>query len=105
ALLTLQAGAAERHALVEGHVVADLRRLADHDPHAVVDEHAAPDARARVYLDAREEPRHVRDEPRRDPPSGAPETVRQPVKGEGVNAGITEHDLEPAPRRRVPLHR
>jgi hypothetical protein len=51
ALLALETGAAERHALVQGHVVADLRRLADHDPHAVVDEHAGPDARARVYLD------------------------------------------------------
>ena len=38
ALAALEAGAAERHALVERHVVADLGRLADHDAGAVVDE-------------------------------------------------------------------
>ena len=36
-----EAGAAERDALVERHAVADLRRLADHDARAVVDEEVA----------------------------------------------------------------
>ena len=49
-------GSTKRDALVEGHVVADDGRLADHDPHAVVDEEAATYHRARVYLHTREEP-------------------------------------------------
>ena len=42
ALSGREAGAAQRHALVERHVVADLGRLAHHDARAVVDEEAAP---------------------------------------------------------------
>ncbi len=38
ALAAREAGAAERHALIERHAVADLGRLADHDAGAVVDE-------------------------------------------------------------------
>jgi hypothetical protein len=38
ALATLLSGAAKRHPLVHGHVVADRRRLPDDDPHAMVDE-------------------------------------------------------------------
>src|ERR1043165_4661920 len=44
--------AAERHGLIDGAAVAPFRRLADHHAHAVVDEHAAADLRARVDLDA-----------------------------------------------------
>ena len=44
ALAGREAGAAERDALVERDVVADLGRLADHDAHAVVDEQPVADA-------------------------------------------------------------
>ena len=43
ALAAREPGAAERDALVEGHPVADLGRLADHDPGAVVDEEVVAD--------------------------------------------------------------
>ena len=43
ALAALEAGAAQRHPLVEGHAVADLRGLADHHAGAVVDEELAAD--------------------------------------------------------------
>src|SRR5262245_20085745 len=52
-LLPLEARAPERHPLVQGHVVADLRGLADHHPHAVVDEDSGADARSGVDLDTR----------------------------------------------------
>ena len=43
ALAGRKAGAAERHALIQRHVVADLGRLADHHAHPVVDEEAVAD--------------------------------------------------------------
>ena len=61
--VALGAGAAQGHALVEVAVVADLRRLADDDAHAVVDEEALADLGAGVDLDAGEEAADVRDEP------------------------------------------
>ena len=39
--------AAERDALIDRHVVADLGGLADHHAHAVIDEEAPADLRAR----------------------------------------------------------
>ena len=59
-----KAGAAERDALVEGHVVADLRRLADHHAHPVVDEEAVADPRRGMDLDPGQRPGHGRDQPR-----------------------------------------
>ena len=52
-LPTSLAGAAERHALIEQTVVADLGRLADHDPGAVVNDQTAADLRAGVYFQFR----------------------------------------------------
>ena len=40
AFALVQAGAAQRDAVVERHIRANFGRLADHDPHAVVDEEA-----------------------------------------------------------------
>ena len=53
------ARAAEGDALVERHVVADLGGLADHHAHAVIDEEAPTDLRARMDLDAGEEAAEV----------------------------------------------
>src|SRR4029077_19850824 len=50
ALAFFFAGSAQRHALIEQYVVTDLRGLADHHAHAMVDKTAAPDGRARVDL-------------------------------------------------------
>src|SRR5579859_4996179 len=46
------AGGSQRHLMVQHDVVADLRRLADDDARAVVNEEAPADARARMNLDA-----------------------------------------------------
>ena len=53
---------AQRDLLVEVAIVTDDRRLADDDAHAVVDEEAAPDLRARVDLDAGEPAAEMRDQ-------------------------------------------
>ena len=50
ALAALEAGAAERHALVERHVVADLGGLADHHAGPVVDERAPRPMRAAGWI-------------------------------------------------------
>jgi hypothetical protein len=47
---------AERHALIDGDVVADLGGLAD-DGEAMVDEEVAADLRARMNVDRRQEAR------------------------------------------------
>ena len=52
ALAGVLAGAAQGHAVVDGAVVADLRRLAEDDAQAVVHEQALADLRAGVDLDA-----------------------------------------------------
>ena len=52
-LLSFGAGAAQCHALVEMTIVADLRRLADDDAHAVIDEQPFADLGAGVDLDPR----------------------------------------------------
>jgi hypothetical protein len=52
ALAGLLAGAAERDTLVEGDMVADDRRFADHNSHTMVDEEATADLSAGMDFDA-----------------------------------------------------
>ena len=59
-----KAGPAERDALVQRDVVADLGRLADHDAHPVVDEEPVADLRRRVDLDPGHRARQRGDQPR-----------------------------------------
>ena len=80
ALASLLAGAAQRHALVEHHVVADLGRLADDDAHAVVDEEALADLRAGVNLDAGDQTAEVGDQRGRTGTRRRAQTVRQSVE-------------------------
>ena len=56
-------GASEGHALIEGAVVPDLSRLADHDAHPMIDENALADACAGVNFDAGQHPTDMRGEP------------------------------------------
>src|SRR3546814_1500524 len=86
-------GAAEGDALVEGHVVADLRGLADHHAHAVVDEEAAPDGGARMNLDAGQQARDGGNPPPDQEPAPAPEGVGQPVEDDRLETGIAKHHL------------
>ena len=54
ALALVPRGAAERHAVIERAVVADVGGFADHHAQAVIDEKAPPDRRPRMDLDARQ---------------------------------------------------
>jgi len=88
--------AAERDALVDGAVVADLGRLAHDDAHAVVDEHAPADHRARMDLDAGEEAPDVRDEAAEPAQPARPAPVGAPVKDERMQPRVAREHL---PRR------
>src|SRR5207249_1129663 len=85
ALLALQAGAAERDALEQRDVLADLGRLADDDAHPVIDEEPSAEPGRRMDLDAGQEARHVGDESRGRRPATIPEPVGEPEEDLGVH--------------------
>ena len=80
--------------MVDGAVVADLRRLAKDDAHAVVDEQALADLCAGVDLDAGLMPAPLAD------PAGKKEVlvleqpVRDAVVDQNVKARVKQYDLQ-----------
>src|SRR5437763_1931770 len=85
---------AERHALVQQHVVSDLGCLADHHAHSVIDEETAPDSRARMDLDARHRSRELRNDARESKPSREIQTMRDPVQHCRVESRIAQQYFE-----------
>ena len=81
--------AAQRHALIDRAVIADDRRLADHDTHAVIDEHAPADRRTGVDFDACQEPAGLRRETREPVALHAPACVRETMQHERMQPRIT----------------
>jgi len=96
-----ETGAAQRHAVIQRHVFADLGRLADDHAHAVVDEKTRADPGAGVDLDPGESTHDVGCPTRQDLEPMRPQTMPQPVPPDGVQPGITQQDLQPAARRRI----
>mgnify|MGYP001820787320 FL=1 len=99
--LLLQAGAAQRHPLVEHDVIADLGRFADYDTHAVVDDKPATDGRPWMDLDAGDGATRLADQPceKRMPPS--PQPVGKSVHRYRMESGIQEQHFGDTSRRRV----
>ena len=97
----VQRRAAQRHALIEGDVVADLSGLADDDPGAVINENAPADMGGGMDLDAGDDARLVGDEDRDRPPTLAPEPVGGAVKDHRVDARIAEQHGQRRPGGRV----
>src|SRR5204862_1735755 len=95
--------AAERHALVDSAAVADLGGLADHHAHAVVDEDAGADFRARVDFDAGEEAPEMRGEAPEPLQSMQPEAARELVDPDRVQTRIAGQHLPSTAGRRVAL--
>ncbi len=104
ALAVVLARAAERHALVQGAVVADFGRFADDHAHAVVDEQPLPDFGARVDFDSRLMPRALGDIPRDELVPVRKEPVRPAVRPHGLEPGVQKVDLCPGTGRRVAVH-
>jgi hypothetical protein len=70
--------------VIEGAVVADHRRFADHHAHAVIDEEAPADHGARMDLDPGEESRQIGDDAGEPLEIAFPQPVRQPMGQDGV---------------------
>ena len=95
------AGPAQSHALVYDAVVADLRRFADDDAHAVVDEHAPADFSGRVNLYARTPPRMLGYPAGQEEALVPKQKVAQAVVENGVKAGIEKEHFCAGARGRV----
>ena len=102
ALALVLAGAAQGDPVVDQAVVADLRRLADDNAHAVVDDEPAADPGAGVDLNAGPEPAPLAHQPGNEEQPVPVEEVGQPVVQRGMHPRIEQENLQPAPGRRVP---
>jgi hypothetical protein len=98
ALARGEARATERHALEQGHAVADLDRLADHDAGAVIDEELGSDPGSGMDLDPGRRPRHVRDQARHQGHRSGVQRVADAMAEDRVHARVGEHDLGRADR-------
>ena len=81
--------------MIEGNVIADDRSLADDHAHAVVNEEAFSDLRARMNLYAGDETGELRQGPRRQLPVSPPQAMRQPMQCNRMEARITNCYLIP----------
>ena len=97
----LEALGAERHALIEPHVVADDARFADHDTRTVVDAEIFADLGTGVYVDARGRVGRLGDQPREDRHAELQQGVREAVVGHGYEGRIAKDHLLVARGRRV----
>ena len=100
-LVEREAFRAERNALVQFHVVADDRRLADDHPRAVVDGEVVADGGTRVYVDARLRMRHFGDDARDKRHLQPQQGVGDAVVADGADGRVAEDDLAVALGRRV----
>src|SRR3546814_14792229 len=99
----LQGSAAEGDALVERHVVADLRGLTDHDAHAVVDEQPLADPGAGMDLDAGDDVADMRDAESQQVPADMPRTVPHTMDHPRVDAGGAHRHSNPRTECRIAL--
>ena len=97
-LADVLARAAERHALVEQAVVADLSGLANHNPRPMVDDKSAADPRARMNLNPGPHLRPLRDRARQKAQPAHMQPVRDAVIDRRVQAVVEQDDLQRAAR-------
>ena len=103
-LAVLLAGASESHALIESHIVADDRGLADHDAHAVIDEQAAPNLRAGMNFDSGQQTRNLREPAREQEKRMIPEPVIHAIEPDRMQAGVAEKYFQARLGRGIVLH-
>ena len=87
--------------VIHHHVITHLSGLADDDAHAVVDEEALADLGSGVDLHAGRRPGGLRQQPGRQPGTGGPQAVREPVHPNRVQARRGQRHLDAAARRWV----
>ena len=87
--------------MIDGHIVADFCRFADHYTHAVVDKKTPPDSRTGVDFDAGQPACDMRQETRQPFQVGTPQPIRQAVRDTRVQARVTGQHFKGAARRRI----
>src|SRR3546814_13651799 len=93
-------GAAERDALIDRDIVADLGGLADDDAETMIDEEVPADLRARMDVDRGQETRQVIDEAREEEQPRLEPPVRDAVHTDREQPRI-EQNFPARPRRWV----
>ena len=90
AFATFFTGAAQGHALIQQHIVANLGGLTDHHSHTMVDEKPASDLSARMDLDAGDPSPKLRNEPGQQRDSQTVKPVGEPVQENRVQARVAQ---------------
>ena len=102
ALSPVLACTAQGNTVVDQHIVADLRGLADDNPHTVVNDQPAADLGPGVNLDAGTPAVPLGFQPRQKKQFVPVEKMGNPVADDGVDAGIEQENLQFAPSGRIP---
>ncbi|MNK96625.1 hypothetical protein D3C87_1169150 [compost metagenome] len=102
-LALVPAGAAQGHALINSHVIADFGGFTDNDAHAMVNEETTTDLGTRMDLDPGQPAAEIRHQPRQPFQVRAPQHRRQTVNPDGVHAGVASQDFKSVTRRRVTM--
>src|SRR6202451_44068 len=95
-LALLLAGSAQCHSLIQQNVVADLGSLSDHYAHPVIDKTPPSDCCAWMYLNSRQQPVELRDDSGQQRKARIVKLVGAPVPKNGMEAWVTEKDLQRA---------
>src|SRR5436190_15942448 len=96
-----EAESAERHALVQLDILADIAGLADDDAGAVVDEEAGADAGAGMDVDARLGMRVFGHHARNQRHAEQEQLMGDAIDGDRLQARIAEDDFMMTLRRRI----
>lgn len=83
-------GTAQRHSLIQQHVITDLSRLSDDYAEAVVDEQPLPDLCSGMNLDSGHETRELRDQPRKNVAAVLIKRVREAMEKHSVQARVAK---------------
>lgn len=81
------------HSLINGAVISDFRRFADHDSTTMIDENPPANDRSGMDLDTGCNSRQMRKEPCEPFQAVIPAPVRSPVNENGLKSGITGQNL------------
>src|SRR5947207_6011414 len=99
----LDAGSSQGHPLIQGHIVANLRRLTDDHAHTVVNEQAPADPSPGMDLDASPEAGPMAENACQRRQAVGPQPVSAAMKPHRVKPGVSEHYLPDRTHRRVAL--
>ena len=87
--------------MIQRDVVADLGGLADHHTGAMIDEEAVPDGGGGMNVDIGQEAAEPRQQARREPPIGPPETMGDAMPDQRMYAGIGQQGFQLAAGGRI----